>query len=198
MVAQQTVPTEPAPEPTPAPIQTEPAPAPEQQPPEPQQVATWQGDPTGAISWSASEFITHDKTASWHTLLIIGAAVLGAIVWFITKDLVSPVVILLAGIMLSFYGGRQPKQLEYQLDDKGISVGSKHFRFSDFRTFWITAESGAFNSITLIPTKRFLLPTSLYYDPADEDRIVSIIGSHLPHEEKQTDAIDALMRRIRF
>jgi hypothetical protein len=186
-------PAQPAPLVPPAP--TEPLPDPQ---PVPQQVSTWQGDPNGAISWTASEYIAHSKGAGWHMLLLVGTVILAAAIWFVTRDVVSPIVILLAGGTLSLYGGRQPKQLQYQLDKHGISIGQRHFPFSDFRAFSVLEEDSAFDSIALIPSRRFMPLTTLYYDPADEDRILSIIGSFLPHQDRKLDAVDSFMKKIRF
>jgi hypothetical protein len=49
-----------------------------------------------------------------------------------------------------------------------------------------------------MPLKRFGLPTTIYFAPEDEDRIVDIINQHLPFEPRDRDAIDRLMKRIRF
>jgi hypothetical protein len=183
--------TPPAPTPTPTPT-------PEAFNPQPPEETSWQNEPTDGITWTASEYVAHGKTAGWHTLLIGGAILLAAVVWFISKDIVSPIVIAVAGIVLSMYGRRQPKEVQYQLDDHGIAIGRRQFGFGEFKAFSVEEETDAFDSIALIPMKRFLPLTTLYFDPADEEHILNIIASHLPHMERKTDAIDALMRRLRF
>jgi hypothetical protein len=149
------------------------------------------------IAWTASEFIAHEKTTGWHIGLVLIAFIIAAIAWFITKDVVTAVVIVVAGAVLSMYGGRRPNELQYQLDNHGLSIGQKHFDFSDFRAFSVIPE-GPFASIALIPSKRFSPMTSLYFAPEDGDKILDILGMHLPHQERKADAVDTLMRRIRF
>jgi hypothetical protein len=39
---------------------------------------------------------------------------------------------------------------------------------------------------------------TIYYDPADEDKIVNALSDMLPHEDRQHDMVERLMRRLRF
>jgi hypothetical protein len=153
--------------------------------------------PTESLNWTASEFIAHNKTAGWHFGLIAATVLIAALLWFITKDWVTTGVVIFAGIMLSMYGARRPGEIQYQLDDYGLSIGQKHFGFNDFRAFSLVPE-GAFASIALLPVKRFAPMTTLYFDPEDGDKILEILGNHLPQQPMKPDVIDSLMRRIRF
>jgi hypothetical protein len=83
------------------------------------------------------------------------------------------------------------------LDDKGLTIGSKHYAYNEFRSFAILQE-GALSSIVFMPLKRFATLTSIYYAPEDEQSIVDILADHLSLEEHHQDAVDKLMRRIRF
>ncbi len=190
-------------DPEPQPIQTA-QPQPET-PPEDANQFTPQGDfapnedhpEVNPISWTASEFIAHEKNASWYIGLIVASVFLGALSYLITKDKVTMTVVLVAGLVLAMYGARKPRQIEYQLDGQGITVGAKHFAYNSFRSFSVIPE-GAFSSIVFIPLKRFGLPLTLYYAPNDEDKIVDILSDRLPLEERRPDVIENLMRRIRF
>ena len=100
-------------------------------------------------------------------------------------------------IMLAVYGARQPRQLEYRLDAGGLSIGTRHFAYNEFRSFSVIQE-GAFDSIVLMPLKRFSLAATIYFSPEDEEKIVSMLAQRLPLEPRKKDAIDRLMWRIRF
>ena len=152
---------------------------------------------TDGLRWTASEFIAHEKTAGWHMGLLAVAVVAAVALWFITKDIVTAVVVVMAGGVLSLYGGRRPGELQYQLDNDGLSIGTRHFSFDEFRAFAVVPE-GAFASIALLPTKRFAPMTTLYFAPEDGDVIVEILGNHLPQQPMKADLIDGLMRKIRF
>jgi hypothetical protein len=155
------------------------------------------GDVPEGLTWTASEFIAHDKSAGWHMGLIAASVVAAIILWFITRDVVTSIVVIVAGSVLSLYGARRPGELQYQLDNQGIGIGPKHFSFSEFRAFSVVPE-GAFASIALLPTKRFSPMMTLYFAPEDGDKIIEILGDHLPEQPMKVDAIDSLMRKIRF
>ena len=149
------------------------------------------------ISWTASEFISHEKSTGWYLALGL-ASVLGAIIVFtIFRDWVTTSVILMAGLALGVYGGWRPKQQQYGLTASGLSVGQRFFAYEDFRSFSVVDE-GAFTSIQFTPLKRFGTPVSIYYDPKDEEAILNLLSVRLPMEETHADAVDRLMKRIRF
>lgn len=149
------------------------------------------------VAWTASEFVHHDKNASWYTILGAVSLVIAAGVYLLTRDVVSALVVLVAAFTLGFYGARRPRQLEYQLDSSGLSVGNKHFRYGEFKSFSV-AKEGAFSSIILMPLKRFSQVTTLYLAPENEAEIIDILSGTLPFEDHKRDAVDKLMHKIRF
>jgi hypothetical protein len=151
----------------------------------------------GEITWTASEFIAHDKTGGWYGLLAVGAVVTAVVVWFITKDLVSPIVIVVAALMFGVYAKRKPRELSYHLDGHGLTIGDKYYDFGLFRSFSVVPEGGI-TSITFMPLKRFAPPITIYYDPNDQDTITKLLSGQLPFERRKQDPIDRLMWRIRF
>lgn len=154
-------------------------------------------EPAQEVTWTASEFIAHEKDSNWYLALAGVSAVIAAIVYLITKDFVSVAVVVVAAILLGVYGARQPRQLEYHLDSHGIDIGSKHYSYADFRSFSVVPQ-GAFASIEFMPLKRFAPALSIYYAPNDEDKIISLLSNQLPMEAPRRDLVENLMRHIRF
>ncbi len=150
-----------------------------------------------SVTWTASEFIDHHKSTNWYLLLFVVAAVLAAAVFLLTKDIVSTVVVILGAILLGSYGARKPRQLQYKLDDSGLTIGAKQYPYRQFRSFAVVDE-GAFSSIIFMPLKRFAMAVSVYYDPADEERIIDVLADILPMEEHRRDVVDDFLHRIRF
>lgn len=149
------------------------------------------------INWTASEFVDHQKNSSWF-MALIGIALLAiAIIYLMTEDIFTVVVIAVAAALFGVTAVRKPRTLQYQLSSSGVTVGGKHFSYGMFKSFAVL-EEGAFSSVQLIPLKRFMPPISLYYPPDQEDQIVNMVGNYLPHEDRRHDPIDRLMRRVRF
>lgn len=162
-------------------------------------VATAEDQPVSsdAVSWTASEFIAHDKSVGWYIGLAAAAVLIAGVIYLLTKDFISTGVVLVGALALGWYGARKPRQLPYQLNTKGVQIGNKWHGYQDFRSFSIVPE-GAFSSIVFMPLKRFAPLTTIYYAPEDEEKIVSILSGILPYEERKSDPIDSLMQRIRF
>ena len=149
------------------------------------------------IHWTASEFIAHEKSAGWYGLLALAGLAAAALDYLITRDLFSTVVILFAAAMFGVFAARKPKTQEYSLSRQGIQIGVKSYDFQDFKTFSV-AEEGAIASIVFMPLKRFMPPLTLYVAPDMEDRVVDYLSAFLPFEQHKADAVDNLLRRIRF
>lgn len=154
-------------------------------------------DSDDVVRWTASEYIAHNKSSGWYMVLLAGAVVIAVAVWWFTKDIISPIVVVFAGVMLATFAARKPQQLEYQLDPGGLTIAQRYYSFNDFRSFSVMPD-GAFSSIVFTPLKRFGAWTTIYYDPKDEEKIVSVISQRIPHEERKPDVVDSMMRRIRF
>jgi hypothetical protein len=210
--------TQPAPEqqPTPpqAPMPAEPQqpdpvpPAPGATPEEP--AANWQftdnHDQPGesvsqpavqSVSWTASEYIAHNKGLLWFMMLGLVLAAVAVGMYFVTHDFITAIMVATAGIIFGVFAARQPHVLEYTLDSRGIKIGQKFYPYAEFKSFDIT-EEGPLPAILLEPLKRFLPPITVFYDQNEEDAIFNVLGNYLPHQEKAPDAVDRLMRRIRF
>lgn len=153
--------------------------------------------PTEQISWTASEYIAHQKTSSWFIALAVVTVLVSGAVYWLMRDVISVVVIIVAALLFGTYGSRQPRQQQYVLDSRGLVIGDRQYAYSEFRSFGVIPEN-EFSSIVLMPLKRFAVPTTIYYDLADEQKILSMLSNYLPYQDRGHDPIDSLMRRLRF
>ncbi|HSW85240.1 MAG TPA: hypothetical protein VLF79_01325 [Candidatus Saccharimonadales bacterium] len=152
---------------------------------------------TKDITWTASEFVAHDKSAGWYGLLALTTIVLAVAIYLLFHDVISVAVVVFAGLLFGFYAGHQPRQLNYSLNSRGLNIGEKHYNFDHFRWFSIVQE-GAFSGVLFMPHKRFAPTITVYYPPEEEDQIMAILTSRLPVENHKADAVDSLMKHIRF
>jgi hypothetical protein len=149
------------------------------------------------FSWTASEYIDHQRGASWYIMLIIGTAVLAALSYFLTKEYFTVGIILVVGVTVGIYARQKPRQLKYELTESGLEIGGKPYAYGLFKSFSLVKD-GTLNSVQLMPLKRLMPPISAYYDGADEETITDILGAHLPYEDRQLDRVDRLSRRLKF
>ena len=192
--------SEPTPQstPTPQPVsstENEPVPSPYALQDDDTQPAT---DDNEVITWTASEYIAHQKTPTWYIVLGFTTLALAALTYLMTSgDIVSVVVVILVMVVFGMYAARKPQEQEYTVSQAGIAIGQKGYPYTELKSFSVVDE-GAFSSIVFIPMKRFMPVLTMYYDPQDEERIFATLSRHLPHEQNGHDRIDRFMKKIRF
>ena len=149
------------------------------------------------LSWEASEYIHHSKSPMWFAGYIGIMLVLLAVAYFLTQAWTFVVLVVVMAIAIGVFATRPPRTLHYSLTDSGIQIEDSGYHYGDFRAFGIIND-GALYSIMLIPVKRFMPAVNIYFAEEDGEKIVDILGARLPMEELHLDAIDQLMRRLRF
>ena len=150
------------------------------------------------ISWTASEYISHQKDAGWYLILAGATAVVCALTYWISHgDLISIISIAVVGGLFGFLAGKSPRSLQYAVDSQGITVGQKSYPYSQFKSFAVIHE-GPLTSINLWPLQRFMPELSIYCPPDQEEKILDFLSEHLPNDQRAEHAIDRLMKRIRF
>lgn len=154
-------------------------------------------DDGSLVSWSASEFIAHEKANNWYVVLAVLAGLSAVIIYVITREVFSVVVVVVMAIAVAVYGGIKPRTLRYAIYPEGIKVGEKLYLYQVFRSFSVMDDT-QIPSIQFLPQKRFMVPISVFCAAADIDAIVSILGEFLPYEHKERDTIDKLSSRFRF
>ena len=159
----------------------------------PEQLRTRQAE----VSWTASEFIAHDKSPMWYMVLGTVIVVLMALAYFIFHDMIAAIFIIFLGVIFGALASHKPRVLEYRIDPSGVHIGPKVYSYDQFKSFGIVQE-GAFSNITLMPLKRFSPSLTVYYPPEEEDVIVAAMADYLPMANIPNDAIDRFLRTIHF
>jgi len=149
------------------------------------------------IDWTASEFLAHEKNAGWYMLVAVVGLLAAVADYVLTHDKFSTAVILFAVVAFGVISARKPHTQQYSLTHNGLQIGFKTYYFQDFKNFSIT-EEGAIVSIVFMPLKRFMPPLTIYVVPDMEDQVISFLSELLPFEQHRSDAVDSLLRRIRF
>jgi len=162
------------------------------QPAEPVQTNT-----TDEVRWTASEYVAHERGASWYMLLGLGALGLAGLVYWLTRDFISSGVVIVIAIIFGVFATQRPRVLEYFVDSHGITIGAKNYPFEIFKSFSVN-EEGNIHSLLLMPMKRFMPIITVYYEQKDEEKIIQKVADFLPFEEYRQDVVDNIMRKIRF
>ena len=147
-------------------------------------------------SWQAPEFIATQKPAGWYLGLVGFFGALGIIAIIFKLWSTIPIVVLFP-IVLSIWGNRKPRILDYAITNYGITIGNKEYDYDSFKSFYQYMDYNQ-ETIDLVPSKRFGVLVSLPLIPQEADEIKETISHMIPEIEHREDPIDAIFRRLRF
>jgi hypothetical protein len=154
--------------------------------------------PNETVTWTASEYIAHQKTTNWYIALGVGTALVTMAIFFLTgHSILSTGVVFLICVAIGVFAARKPGAVEYTLSIDGVHIGQKIYPYHNFKSFAVVEEGGV-NSIWLRPLRRFLPTVNMYFGPEDEDRIVGMLDNFLPREDRDRDTLDRISHRFRF
>ncbi len=153
---------------------------------------------TESFTWTASEYIEHEKSSLWYAGLVLGGIIVSVIVYFISDgDKLTTATILIITMTLVFFASRKPKAKTYEISSKGLTIDGKLFSFADFKSFSVV-EEGAIESIWLKSLGRFSPMIIIYFAPEEGGKIADLLSNYLPHEQRELDIIDRALKRLRF
>lgn len=161
-------------------------------------VSAGQGAADDAVEWSASEFVAHEKNFGWYAALALVTALVSAGLYLVTRDTFTVGVVAAMAVILGIAAARKPRVVAYRVDNSGITVGRNFHSYREYKSFAIPEENGPFASIVLVPMKRFGIPLSAYLAPDSQQKALEVLSGHLPMERGKLDAVDQLMRQLRF
>jgi len=153
------------------------------------------------IRWKAPEFRYYPKTASWYywsifiTLLFLVFAV-----W--QKNFLFGFFVVVAETLILSWGGKKPEELDFVLDEKGLTIGSqKSYSYTELQSFAETDmdPDGSPYVELVFNFKRRLRTTMLFLIPKEKyTEIKTALSEKLPKVEAELTILDALERIIRF
>lgn len=150
-----------------------------------------------AVTWTASEFIAHHKTPAWYATVFGSFLAVCVVIYLTTRDVISVIAIMVVVVLFMVVSSKKPRQQTYSMDSHGITIGSKSYPYSEFKSFALQHE-GAFGYVSLVPLKRFMPEISIYFAPQDEPAIIDILSENLPNDQRGDKGVDRLLKQLRF
>jgi hypothetical protein len=151
------------------------------------------------ITWTAPEYEHRPKEVSWFWLsIIVAVLILGVAVW--QKNFLFGFFVVVAEILIIVFGNREPRQVEFTVSDKGLTVdGRKFYAWSEIQS-WSAKEpeDAEWGDIILNfrvpfrPDLRFLIPKSKFPD------VKAVFAAKAAEVERQESFTDSLQRFLGF
>jgi hypothetical protein len=92
------------------------------------------------ISWSALEYEHREKSGDWFWALgiIVFASAATAIIY---ANYFFAALLILSGVLLGFFARKEPEEIQYLLDNKGLKAGSRFYPYENIKAFWVEVEN---------------------------------------------------------
>jgi len=149
------------------------------------------------FTWKAPEFVYSKKSAKWYVYLVLVTLALLVLYRFISKDIVTPILIILMAFIFGYYGSKKPQTINYSIGPSGVKVGDKEISIDSLKSYSVQ-DYKDLSVVIFVPVKRFATLVTLYYHPEDEDKVLGFIETVVPFDNRQEDLIDRFSRHIGF
>jgi hypothetical protein len=151
---------------------------------------------SGIISWDAPEYHHFERTNDWYwTLGII--AISAAILCIIFGSILFAIFILLAGLAVGLYAGREPSLVHYELHPKGIVADRVFYTYKSIESFWID-EHHALPRILLKSRKMFMPYITINFAHIPPEEIKEYLIEYLPEVEHEESWAHRLLEHVGF
>lgn len=150
------------------------------------------------IVWQAPEFEYREKGVSWYWLsIIIAIVVLGIAVW--QKNFLFGFFIVVAEMLILSWGNREPKMVEFRLNEKEIVVGGvKFYRLQDLESFGVEEAESEWQNIHL-QFKSRLKPKIKIAAPKEKcAEIQKLLSKQISQSAYEPSLLDILEKFIGF
>lgn len=145
------------------------------------------------IKWTAPEYAYFHKDVSWYWLtVIISVLIVAFALW--QRNFLFAVFVVMAEALLLFWGRRNPKNLEFKLNDKTLAIGNQTFYpYESFAGFAVRENEIVFKS------KNRLSPyMKISAEESKLGEIKKLLSRHLPEIEYEESLTDHIVKMLRF
>ncbi len=147
------------------------------------------------FEWRAPEFEKYEKSAGW----FIAVGLIGLIVFTIAlfmENFIFAFIVVLAIFIVFVYALKEPRIIQFEINDEGITIDGRLHPYEDFKSFWIFSSP----SIALsVKSKRLFTP--LIKIPLADQAPVKVrqeLTRFVPEEKQEESLIDTLSRYLKF
>lgn len=131
-------------------------------------------DESIVIRWRAFEHHHRHHTSDWYWALGIVTSST-ALIALLLSDALFSLVIVVAGVSVGLIASRPPEEMEFAIDERGVSAHREVFPYKDMRAFWIASDSFGEPHL-FIDTPRVMTPDIIIPIPEDyQDEIRSML-----------------------
>lgn len=154
------------------------------------------------IQWSALEYEERERNKDWFWALgvIVATSSLASTIF---GNYFFAALLLLSGVLLGFFAMRKPGMVSYELNQKGLKIGSTLYPYENIKSFWVQLrkeEEPNLKPMLFIHSERAFMPVITV--PIDEnmaeDMRSIMLDKNIAEVEMKEHASDKIMDALGF
>ena len=154
-----------------------------------------QYDSPDSIEILALDTLPRKNPARYVTLFIVLGVVSGLFYFFVRRDILTIIGVLVGFIILAILGLKKPKDITVTVTSKLIAIDKKEFNLTNYQSFSIREVDNGFRLLSVRPVKRFTPALNIYIQNTEStDRITSFLSSKMPYSDYVSNFIDTLLQ----
>jgi hypothetical protein len=157
---------------------------------------------SGKLNWSALEYEEKERGSDWFWALGI-IVVTSSIAAIIFADYFFAALLILSGFLLGFFAIRKPEVVFYELNNRGLKVGTRLYPYESIKSFWVQTEQPEqeiLRPLLFIKSERVFMP--IITIPIEEDLAEDIhsimLSRNITEEEMKENPSEKIMEALGF
>lgn len=156
------------------------------------------------IEWSAPEYEEKNRSNDWFWALgiIIFTSSAAAVIY---NNYFFAALLILSGVLLGFLAIKKPEMVAYELNEKGLVIGTSLYPYENIKSFWVQRENfdpekEKLKPILFIKSERFFMPIILMpIKNIMANEIHSfLLEKNVPEEEMKETFSEKIMEALGF
>jgi len=149
------------------------------------------------FEWKALEFPKKEKSKSWFVIPGLITIIIGLFA-LLTENILFLIVIILSFVIFYSYANKEPKIIEFKINEKGIEIDKKPYDYEELRSFWVFYDPPEQKEISFRSRKTLLPYIRIPLDNEGPNDIRKYLLKFLPEKRHKESIIDIWMRRVGF
>ena len=149
-----------------------------------------------SLKWSAPEYNHYQRSTDWFWAVGI-ITICIAILAFIFHNALFGILILLSAGILVFYAIREPQDVNYEINNRGVVVGKELHPYLTIESFWLETRNG--EPRLILKSKKAILPyiiIPVHEESADE--VAAVLRNFLAEKELTEPTSHKVMEYLGF
>jgi len=150
------------------------------------------------ISWTAPEYISHEKGLLWKVCAVTFLAVFAAF-GFMENAWTFSAAIIVFGITYFIVHLEHPKRVEVKISPTGIKFGNRKYSYGQIKAFWIIYNPPHIKTLNIRVHGEILTDIAIQLDGQNPAVVREYLLSKIPEMEGKNESLsDAIFRLLKI